>query len=326
MVSKEPNQLITGHANSKSTLALDKLPGTMTVRSVLLNRDSPDIESRLKRRRNRTHQVRFKDLEDGSSSSSGNGGTAESKSQSRGCTTESKSQSRGCTAETKSQSRGCTAETKSQQRGVTADFKSQQRGLTDYGSPHPTRKQSSSSRVHRGWADRDGPGCAALPGRTSVVGAVRGDMADTIEVVAAFLARAPPHPLTPGPTRRCWIPPQANSLTLPMTRKSTTSTSTAIQTSPCLKKPQSHSSNRTHSYSLRDSVGVDGDDEQDSQDEYLGNNRGSAARSRKDFVSPETQQQTVAVREVKTQRGLQAPWEHYPVSGSEEEAAKQGHK
>ncbi|CAL8386737.1 unnamed protein product [Boreogadus saida] len=305
MVSKEPNQLITGHTNSKSTLALDKLPGTMTVRSVLLNRDSPDIESRLKRRRNRTHQVRFKDLEDGSSSSSGNGGTAESKSQSRGCTAESKSQSRGCTAESKSQSRGCTAEPKSQQRGVTADFKSQQRGLTDYGSPHPTRKQSSSSRVHRGWADRDGPGCAALPGRTSVVGAVRGDMADTIEVVAAFLARAPPHPLTPGPTRRCWIPPQANSLTLPMTRKSTTSTSTAIQTSPCLKKPQSHSSNRTHSYSLRDSVGVDGDDEQDSQDEYLGNNRGSAARSRKDFVSPETQQQTVAVREVKTQRKTQ---------------------
>ncbi|XP_074443119.1 uncharacterized protein LOC141743267 [Larus michahellis] len=38
----------------------------MTVRSVLLNRDSPDIESRLKRRRNRTQQVRFKDLVEGS--------------------------------------------------------------------------------------------------------------------------------------------------------------------------------------------------------------------------------------------------------------------
>lgn len=37
----------------------------MTVRSVLLNRDSPDIESRLKRRRNRTQQVRFKDQVDG---------------------------------------------------------------------------------------------------------------------------------------------------------------------------------------------------------------------------------------------------------------------
>ncbi|KAM9142957.1 uncharacterized protein ACDP82_007062 isoform 2-T2 [Pangshura tecta] len=37
----------------------------MTVRSVLLNRDSPDIETRLKRRRNRTQQVRFKDLVDG---------------------------------------------------------------------------------------------------------------------------------------------------------------------------------------------------------------------------------------------------------------------
>ncbi|XP_031443918.1 INSYN2B protein-like [Phasianus colchicus] len=39
----------------------------MTVRSVLLNRDSPDIESRLQRRRNRTQQVRFKDLVEGSS-------------------------------------------------------------------------------------------------------------------------------------------------------------------------------------------------------------------------------------------------------------------
>ncbi|KAM6429056.1 uncharacterized protein O9250_001413 [Rhynochetos jubatus] len=37
----------------------------MTVRSVLLNRDSPDVESRLKRRRNRTQQVRFKDLVEG---------------------------------------------------------------------------------------------------------------------------------------------------------------------------------------------------------------------------------------------------------------------
>ncbi|XP_065693967.2 uncharacterized protein [Patagioenas fasciata] len=37
----------------------------MTVRSVLLNRDSPDIESRLRRRRNRTQQVRFKDLVEG---------------------------------------------------------------------------------------------------------------------------------------------------------------------------------------------------------------------------------------------------------------------
>ncbi|RXM92087.1 hypothetical protein EOD39_20500 [Acipenser ruthenus] len=41
----------------------------MTVRSVLLNRDSPDIETRLKRRRNRTQQVRFKDLEDGAEES-----------------------------------------------------------------------------------------------------------------------------------------------------------------------------------------------------------------------------------------------------------------
>ncbi|XP_070844883.1 mucin-2 isoform X2 [Chaetodon trifascialis] len=223
MVSKEPNHLLTGQTNGKSTLA-DKLPGTMTVRSVLLNRDSPDIESRLKRRRNRTHQVRFKDLEDGSSSS-GNSGTGENNSH--------------------------------------------QRPATDCDSPHPLRKHSS--RSPQPWTDRDGPRAEGLPGQTSVVGAVRGDMASTIEVVAAFLARAPPHPLTPGPTRRCWAPPQTNSLTLPMTRKPSTSTSTAIQTSPCLKKPQSLSSH-TRSHSLGDSVGVDGDDEHDSQDEYLTHN------------------------------------------------------
>ncbi|XP_041666934.1 mucin-2 isoform X1 [Cheilinus undulatus] len=222
MVSKEPNHVLTGQTNGKSTLA-DKLPGTMTVRSVLLNRDSPDIESRLKRRRNRTHQVRFKDLEDGSSSS-GNSGTGENNSH--------------------------------------------QRVATDCDSPHPLRKHNS--RAPTPWADRDGPRTDSLPGQTSVVGAVRGDMASTIEVVAAFLARAPPHPLTPGPTRRCWAPPQSNSLTLPMTRKPSTSTSTAIQTSPCLKKTNSSTHRRSHS--LGDSVGVDGDDEHDSQDEYLTHN------------------------------------------------------
>ncbi|XP_058473877.1 mucin-2 isoform X1 [Solea solea] len=224
MVSKEPNHLLTGQTNGKSTLA-DKLPGTMTVRSVLLNRDSPDIESRLKRRRNRTHQVRFKDLEDGSSSS-GNSGTGENNSH--------------------------------------------QKHAIDCGSPHPLRKHSSKSK--QPWMARDSPQTDGLPGQTSVVGAVRGDMASTIEVVAAFLARAPPHPLTPGPTRRCWAPPQTNSLTLPMTRRPCTSTSTAIQTSPCLKKPQSLSSTHTRSHSLGDSVGVDGDDEHDSQDEYLTHN------------------------------------------------------
>ncbi|XP_072228485.1 uncharacterized protein [Leuresthes tenuis] len=222
MVSKEPNHLLTGQNNGKSTLA-DKLPGTMTVRSVLLNRDSPDIESRLKRRRSRTHQVRFKDLEDGSSSS-GNSGTGENNGH--------------------------------------------QRPATDCDSPHPLRKHNS--KLPQPWTDR--PLTEGLPGQTSVVGAVRGDMASTIEKVAAFLARAPPHPLTPGPTRRCWAPPQTNSLTLPMTRRSSTSTSTGIQTSPCLRKHQSLSSTHTRSHSIGDSVGVDGDDEHDSQDEYLTNN------------------------------------------------------
>ncbi|XP_034997495.2 mucin-5AC isoform X2 [Hippoglossus stenolepis] len=230
MVSKEPNHLLRAQTNGKSTLA-DKLPGTMTVRSVLLNRDSPDIESRLKRRRSRTHQVRFKDLEDGSSSS-GNSGTGENNSHPK--------------------------------------------PAADCASPHPLRKHSS--RSPQPWTDRDGPRTGGLPGQTSVVGAVRGDMASTIEVVAAFLARAPPHPLTPGPTRRCWAPPQTNSLTLPMTRKPSTSTSTAIQTSPCLKKPQSLSSTTTRSHSLGDSVGVDGDDEHDSQDEYHTHNHVPGSR------------------------------------------------
>ncbi|XP_024155278.1 mucin-17 isoform X1 [Oryzias melastigma] len=234
MVSKEPNHMLTGHTNGKSTLA-DKLPGTMTVRSVLLNRDSPDIESRLKRRRNRTHQVRFKDLEDGSSSS-GN--------------------------------------------SATGDNNGHQRPATDCDSPHPLRKHGS--RTPPPWSDHLRTG--DQPAQSSVVGAVRGDMASTLEVVAAFLARAPPHPLTPGPTRRCWAPPQTNSLTLPMTRKPGSSTSTAIQTSPCLKKPPSISSTHTRSQSIGDSVGVDGDDEHDSQDEYLTHNHvllpGSKEQSR----------------------------------------------
>ncbi|KAK2819311.1 hypothetical protein Q5P01_024872 [Channa striata] len=252
MVSKEPNHLLTGQTNSKSTLA-DKLPGTMTVRSVLLNRDSPDIESRLKRRRNRTHQVRFKDLEDGSSSS-GN--------------------------------------------SATGEHNSHQRPATDCDRPHPLHKQSS--RSPQPWRDRDGPSTDGLPGQTSVVGAVRGDMASTIEVVAAFLARAPPHPLTPGPTRRCWAPPSTNSLTLPMTRKPSTSTSTAIQTSPCQKKPQSLSSTRSHS--LRDSVGVDGDDEHDSQDEYLMHNHVLLSGCRDQNGPAQPGDHTVVERRSKTSR------------------------
>ncbi|KAA8584442.1 hypothetical protein FQN60_008227, partial [Etheostoma spectabile] len=254
MVSKEPNHLLTGQTNGKSTLG-DKLPGTMTVRSVLLNRDSPDIESRLKRRRNRTHQVRFKDLEDGSSSS-GNSGTGENNSH--------------------------------------------QKPATNSDSPHPQRKHSS--RSPKPWTDRDGPQIQSLPGQTSVVGAVRGDMASTIEVVAAFLARAPPHPLTPGPTRRCWAPPQTNSLTLPMTRRPSTSTSTAIQTSPCLKKPQSLSSTHTRSHSIGDSVGMDGDDEHDSQDEYLAHNHVLVPRSKDQNGPPGPGDPTVVERRSKASK------------------------
>ncbi|KAG5272969.1 hypothetical protein AALO_G00171270 [Alosa alosa] len=62
MVSKEPNCLPTTNSHSNGN---PEKSATMTVRSVLLNRNSPDIESRLKRRRNRTQQVRFKDLDDG---------------------------------------------------------------------------------------------------------------------------------------------------------------------------------------------------------------------------------------------------------------------
>ncbi|XP_020340491.2 mucin-2 [Oncorhynchus kisutch] len=208
MVSKETNHLVTGqHTNSKTT---DKLPGTMTVRSVLLNRDSPDIESRLKRRRNRTQQVRFKDLEDGLGSG-------------------------------------------------TTGAKSYQKTAAECDSPHPFRKNSPTSPMApQGWLTE-----------ASVVGAVRGDMADTIEVVAAFLARAPPHPLTPGPTRRCWAPPPSPplpcSLTLPLSRRQCTSM--AIQTSPRFQKPKP--SMLSNVRSVGDSVEVDGDDKQDNEhDEY----------------------------------------------------------
>nr|XP_042700807.1 protein INSYN2B-like isoform X2 [Chrysemys picta bellii] len=58
MVSKETSPCLARSSEGSQEKA-------MTVRSVLLNRDSPDIETRLKRRRNRTQQVRFKDLVDG---------------------------------------------------------------------------------------------------------------------------------------------------------------------------------------------------------------------------------------------------------------------
>eukprot|EP00063_Salmo_salar_P007191 XP_013982026.1 PREDICTED: proline-rich protein 36-like [Salmo salar] len=220
MVSKEPNHLLIGqYTNSKTA---DKPPGAMTVRSVLLNRDSPDIESRLKRRRNRTHQVRFKDLEDGSGSGTTGPGT-----------------------------------------------KGSERTAAERDSPHPLRKNTPiSPMAPQGWLTERSMGDEVSSNQASVVGAVRGDMADTIEVVAAFLARAPPHPLTPGPTRRCWAPPSPPrpcSLTLPLSRRQCTSM--AIQTSSCLKKPKpkppAPSAVSTRNRNVGDSVGVNGDDEQD---------------------------------------------------------------
>ncbi|KAM9516866.1 uncharacterized protein ACWYII_044145 [Salvelinus alpinus] len=224
MVSKEPNHLLIGqYTNSKTA---DKPPGAMTVRSVLLNRDSPDIESRLKRRRNRTHQVRFKDLEDGVV-----GGTTGTGS------------------------------------------KGPERSAAERDSPHPLRKNTPMSPMApQGWLTERSMGDEVSSNQASVVGAVRGDMADTIEVVAAFLARAPPHPLTPGPTRRCWAPPSPPrpcSLTLPLSQRQCASM--AIPTSSCLKKPKppAPSAVSTRNRNVGDSVGVNGDDEQDDKkDEY----------------------------------------------------------
>ncbi|KAL0965793.1 hypothetical protein UPYG_G00285790 [Umbra pygmaea] len=221
MVSKEPNHLLTGqNTNSKTS---EKLPGAMTVRSVLLNRDSPDIESRLKRRRNRTHQVRFKDLEDGAGDATTEIGT-----------------------------------------------KGRQRTAAEHDSPHPFRKNSPTiPTASQGWLTENAAGGEVSSTQTSVVGVVRGDMADTIEVVAAFLARAPPHPLTPGPARRCWAPPPSPSrpcsLTLPFSRRQCSSM--AIQTSPCLQKPRTLEPSASRS--VGNSVGlnlIDGQD--DEQGEY----------------------------------------------------------
>ncbi|XP_064797110.1 mucin-2-like [Oncorhynchus masou masou] len=224
MVSKEPNHLLIGQYTNSNTA--DKPPGAMTVRSVLLNRDSPDIESRLKRRRNRTHQVRFKDLEDGVVG-----------------------------------------------RTTGAGTKGPERTAAERDSPHPLRKNTPMSPMApQGWLTERSMGDEVSSNQASVVGAVRGDMADTIEVVAAFLARAPPHPLTPGPTRRCWAPPSPPrpcSLTLPLSRRQCASM--AIQTPSCLMKPKPRapSAVSTRNRNVGDSVGVNGDDEQDDKkDEY----------------------------------------------------------
>ncbi|XP_048876776.1 uncharacterized protein LOC125746618 isoform X1 [Brienomyrus brachyistius] len=203
MVSKEPSHLPTTNSSSSN----NNLEKVVTVRSVLLNRDSPDIETRLKRRRNRTQQVRFKDLEDGGPECSGR----------------------------------CWS-------------------LAERGSPHPNRRcpvvVSLSPSKER--CERDVRRELTANGG-SVVGVVRGDMAKTIGAVAASLAKAPPHPLTPGPTRRVWAPSCPRSLTLPSSPRACMST--AIQTSPSLQKPLPFSVLQTRSHSLGDFV--DGEVQED---------------------------------------------------------------
>ncbi len=203
MVSKEPNHLPTVHSHSNGNP--DKTPTTVTVRSVLLNRNSPDIESRLKRRRNRTQQVRFKDLED---------------------------------------------DDKSKDKNEMARSKS------------PTEVPNWQKELTNG---------------PSLVGAVRGDMEKTIGAVTAFLKRAPPHPLTPGPTRRCWVPTYPCSFTLPLPTQPCRST--AIQTSPSLQKPPSLSAMQTRSHSLGGAW-----DDGDSSDELTAQAYVPPCRSQKSSV------------------------------------------
>ncbi|XP_051552298.1 proline-rich protein 36-like isoform X2 [Myxocyprinus asiaticus] len=203
MVSKEPNHLPTAHSHSNGNS--DKTPTTMTVRSVLLNRNSPDIESRLKRRRSRTQQVRFKDLEDDGESKDKN-----------------------------------------------------------------EKVRSNSPMELPNWKKE-------LTNGPSLVGSVRGDMENTIGAVTAFLKRAPPHPLTPGPTRRCWVPTHPCSLTLPL--PSQPCRSTAIQTSPSLQKPPLLCSTQTRSHSL----GGHWDDD-DSSDELIAHVDYPHCRSQKSLV------------------------------------------
>ncbi len=203
MVSKEPNHLPTVHSHSNGNP--DKTPTTVTVRSVLLNRNSPDIESRLKRRRNRTQQVRFKDLED---------------------------------------------DDKSKDKNEMARSKS------------PTEVPNWQKELTNG---------------PSLVGAVRGDMEKTIGAVTAFLKRAPPHPLTPGPTRRCWVPTHPCSFTLPLPTQPCRST--AIQTSPSLQKPPSLSAMQTRSHSLGGAW-----DDGDSSDELTAQAYVPPCRSQKSSV------------------------------------------
>ncbi len=203
MVSKEPNHLPTVHSHSNGNP--DKTPTTVTVRSVLLNRNSPDIESRLKRRRNRTQQVRFKDLED---------------------------------------------DDKSKDKNEMVRSKS------------PTEVPNWQKELTNG---------------PSLVGAVRGDMEKTIGAVTAFLKRAPPHPLTPGPTRRCWVPTHPCSFTLPLPTQPCRST--AIQTSPSLQKPPSLSAMQTRSHSLGGAW-----DDGDSSDELTAQAYVPPCRSQKSSV------------------------------------------
>ncbi|XP_051953058.1 mucin-5AC-like isoform X1 [Xyrauchen texanus] len=205
MVSKEPNHLPTVRCHNSGNP--DKTPITVTVRSVLLNRNSPDIESRLKRRRNRTQQVRFKDLEDD---------------------------------------------------GESKDKNEKVR------SKSPTEVPNWQKELTNG---------------PSLVGSVCGDMEKTIGAVTAFLKRAPPHPLTPGPSRRCWVPTHPCSFTLPL--PSLPCRSTAIQTSPSLQKPPSLSATQTRSHSLGG-----GWDDEDPSLELIAQFNYPSCRSLKSLVQP----------------------------------------
>ncbi|KAG7481156.1 hypothetical protein MATL_G00063690 [Megalops atlanticus] len=210
MVNNEPDASVPHASNARDTPA--------TMRSALLDRNSPDFQARQRRRRG-AQQVRFKDLED------------------EGCAEPG-------------------GRTSAERRRLGAGP----------GSPHPNRKSPAHLPAYgRRQAGGKATGKEVTVNGSSVVGAVRGDMVAAIDAVTAVLARAPPHPLTPAPTRRALaLPPHQappNSITLPLPRRPCLST--AIQTSPSLQKPLLLPGYQTRCQSLEDICGKEGQEDGD---------------------------------------------------------------
>ncbi|KAJ8413959.1 hypothetical protein AAFF_G00065570 [Aldrovandia affinis] len=112
------------------------------------------------------------------------------------------------------------------------------------GSPHPNRRSLVGKELTANGGSVGG-------------GVVRGDMVAPTDPVGAALRRAPPHPLTPAPSRRALAPPQAPPTSITPPLLCPPCLSAAIQMYS-LQKPLPLYVTRARSHSLEDIIGMEG--------------------------------------------------------------------